>query len=465
VSITLKNVGLYKQCSLYIWPFPRGGGKEKKPAFILSRHINTYLGEGGGPIRDTKWYIATSLTPTFDNSHIYGYIAWCDPNLLSTMNDIEDAYYFVFGEMDTVNEEISIGRVSNVVYATSLTPYCPLLFVNTDSGFVLDNSLLPRCEHIVEPYTDYYKLTRLPSSDSIIKLKIYSAGDDITYIDDVKLIKITHPRGKEVNVLSSGEIICYQRTNANFRAFDKNNIDWTDALKRKDGNSWKGKKTDWLIVDPRPEETRYALITLRPPKEIGEIALSYTYTRAIEEEQVIFYADSIINIVPVESLEVDYLNLVRKMPDNMMEIDTLVPLELPLEMREFDSIYYRIDSKGDIEISFNKGEDHSGKDVDYVIIVTGYYEKKGERLTLKKNGMIKEDKISVSNFGSKIIVNYESSFDKEIEIEIFNIAGARIKRMKKEIRNGLNRIEIEDIPNGIYFLRIGRRYYKTTIIR
>ncbi len=417
---------------------------------LYSRRTGFFIDKNGN-IRnyDTGWFIE------YYGDNISDY---SDDGLVN----FETVYYFA--TRCRYHNPSAFLDISNILSVSSSIPYCPLLYVYTDSGFVLDNSLLPRSEHIAEPYTDYYKLKKFPSSDSIIKIMIYSK-DDITYIDNIKLLKVEHPRGKEIGVLKTGEIICFERTNANYKAVDNNNRDWTDELKRKDGNSWKGKKTDWLMVDPSPERTGHILLTLRPPKEIGEIALSYVYTRAIEEEQVIFYPESIINIIPVESLEIDYLTLIRKIPENTMNIDTLLHRNIPTEMKELDSIYYVIESDGKIEIEFSKGEIHPGKDIDYVMIVNGYYEKRGEGTSKKSFASVPIEKIIVSSIGPCIKISYESLFDREEEIDIFNIAGMRIKNMKVHFRKGINELEIKDIPSGIYFVKIGKKVFKTTIIR
>ncbi len=52
-----------------------------------------------------------------------------------------------------------------------------------------------------------------------------------------------------------------------------------------------------------------------------------------------------------------------------------------------------------------------------------------------------------------------------MEIDIFNIVGRKVKSMKIYMSKGTNNIEIKDIPNGIYFLKIGEKIFKTTIIR
>ena len=97
---------------------------------------------------------------------------------------------------------------------------CPLLYVYTDSGYVLDNSLLPRSEYIREDYLDRYRLNIRPISNNGILRFMITDNEDITYIDQIKLLIVDHLRWIKVGVLPDGRIIPYTETVNPFRAVE-----------------------------------------------------------------------------------------------------------------------------------------------------------------------------------------------------------------------------------------------------
>lgn len=377
----------------------------------------------------------------------------------------ESAEYFVCSYSCSDTGHFSM--VSNIISTYSI-PQCPLLYILTDTGYVFENSLLPRCEYIQEDYTDYYKFLNKPKEDTI-ELQIIE-NRDIVFIDCIKIITVDHPAGLDVGILPDGEIISYKKTNANYRAIDNNGRDWTDLVKREGKGEWRGRRTDWLLIDYEPWNfSNYIIATLRPEKTPIEIAMNYVYTRAKEADYVISVPETLFKIIPQETLGiVDYIGFIRRLPDSNLMIKECEGIEIPDEIKEEDGDYYVIRKNEKIYLSFKEPEkDNQGFEREYVIKIKGRYEKGVLKASLnrKETKRIIKDEWSVLPLSSFIFIRYESDKEKKINVYIYDITGRRIKESIFNVNEGSNDIRIEWAKKGIYFIRIGERMEKCVIIR
>jgi len=169
---------------------------------------------------------------------------------------------------------------------------------------------------------------------------------------------------------------------------------------------------------------------------------------------------------PIESIiEIDYVNLIRELPDSPLELAFAEIDNMPYEMRISDGIYYEINPYDTLYFSFIEPlKKNKGFERDYFIFVKGYY-KKGAKETFtiwKSMGL---------NDGIKFIRLYGSSFlfesENEKDIRLYEITGREIKGFTIERTRSNNKIryEIKDIPSGVYFIKIGDNFRKGVIVK
>lgn len=97
---------------------------------------------------------------------------------------------------------------------------CPFVFVQTASGFQIDNNILHRSEfkeNAGKDINDLYKLHITPAKDgSQYKLQIRELNDDHSYFERFKLYAIDHPVDTEIGISEDNEIVLYQNENLVF---------------------------------------------------------------------------------------------------------------------------------------------------------------------------------------------------------------------------------------------------------
>ncbi|RMD48011.1 MAG: hypothetical protein D6830_07740, partial [Ignavibacteria bacterium] len=94
---------------------------------------------------------------------------------------------------------------------------CPFVFVESGSGYKIDNNLLHRSEfseNVGRDITDRYKLTIKPKlQDNYYTLQIRELNDDHNYFDRIKLYAVDHPLGTQIGVTENNEIVVYNAEN------------------------------------------------------------------------------------------------------------------------------------------------------------------------------------------------------------------------------------------------------------
>ncbi|MCK4225735.1 hypothetical protein KAX29_02460, partial [candidate division WOR-3 bacterium] len=142
---------------------------------------------------------------------------------------------------------------SNVAYATNSSGgggQCPLLYVHTDTGFVLDNSLLPRSEYIQKTYKDRYILRVSPNTTEGYRFMVLD-NVDTAYIDLIRFYAVDHPESAEVGVTNKGKMIPYSVNALPVTAYDNKNMEWTNSVRYIGRGYYRGEKgkNDTLYVE------------------------------------------------------------------------------------------------------------------------------------------------------------------------------------------------------------------------
>ena len=388
-------------------------------------------------------------------------------NIMIDEYSIGDTLYAFLCKM---NNDLLVHHSDIKIYITSSEPQeCPLLHTFNGEEYILDNSLLPRSEYIEEDYIDIYRLQVKPSPGINNEVKFFITQNmDVSYIDVIKLLCVDHPKGRKTGIVYPDmRIISYVETDANYRAIDNNGNNFTDSVKTRGEGSWKGEKSGWLGIY-KNIGTEYVLTLAVPPprpKPLYSAGGIILWTRINPEDVIIFNIDTMMKYEPIDSLiEIDYINLIRGLPNSPIDMLFGNPNNIPEEMGRGDEIYYKINPKDTIYFSFIEPEmKNKGFERDYYIVVKGYYKKGGVSTYHSHNKLKEGEGIKVINaFGERIII--ES--DGNEEINVYDITGRKIKgfTIKKTINNNRMRYEIGGIPMGIYFIKVGNRFMKGVII-
>ena len=117
-------------------------------------------------------------------------------------------------------------------------PSCPVLYSFDGSRFVMENTLLTACEYTgyAEAVTDYYHVSGpVAARNGRIEFQLRELEDEITYLDDIRLITVGHDQGTRVGCSVDGEIYTYSESLSPLAAVDHRGIDRIEAVKAEDG--------------------------------------------------------------------------------------------------------------------------------------------------------------------------------------------------------------------------------------
>ncbi|MCK4226211.1 T9SS type A sorting domain-containing protein, partial [candidate division WOR-3 bacterium] len=389
--------------------------------------------------------------------------------------------YSAFVSKETGNTFI---HYSNVTFVTNPGGggQCPLLYVYTDTGFVLDNSLLPRSEYIQETYKDRYLLRISPNTTEGYRFMILD-NVDTAYIDLVKFYAVDHPESVEVGVTNKGKMIPYSVNALPFSAYDNENMEWTDSVRYIGRGYFWGKKgkNDTLYIEFGKGDGDYITTTRdEPPDTLDpKIRLGLSgdtlYTRA-KSDNILTpkYKDKAVTYALLDSVGyIDYVSLVKSLPKKYIKEKEATIKDLPQELRKEDGQYYEITPGDTLEFSFFKikKEMPQGWIRDYMIEVVGYYTGSGKSKggeTPKGVETFKNDMRLIRSLGREIVMEFESAEERDTEITIYDVVGRVVENKVLKLSTGIQRYSIKSLPSGIYFIKtsnMGNRIYKVTVIR
>ncbi len=168
---------------------------------------------------------------------------------------------------------------------------------------------------------------------------------------------------------------------------------------------------------------------------------------------------------------IDYISLVRSLPDRFIRKGKATIKNLPQELRKKDGVYYKIAPGDTNEFSFFKVKQKipTGWVRDYVIEVVGYYTGNGKGAE-SPEGVVtyKNDIRFIRSLGKEIVMEFESARDRNVGITLYDVTGRVIRKEVLKLSTGIQRYSIRDLPSGIYFIRVPDmkdKVHKVTVIR
>jgi PKD repeat protein len=130
-------------------------------------------------------------------------------------------------------------------------PSCPVLYTFDGSDYRQENPLLTACEesNYQQVVTDYYHLQDAPAlSNGRVSLQLREQEDEVTYLDDFKLMTVDHSASTQVAVSVDGQIMTYQEFDPPVAAIDNNGVDRLAEIVATDGHLFRSDEAGYLIV-------------------------------------------------------------------------------------------------------------------------------------------------------------------------------------------------------------------------
>ena len=139
---------------------------------------------------------------------------------------------------------------------------CPFVYTWTGQQYTLDNNLMPSSEMSDgADVKDYYMFekTLVPtyqrSSFSLYSLQLREIGNELDFVDQVKLMAVDHASDVKIAVTSEGEILTYRQPLAPLSCVDNNGTGRLNEIIAIDGNAsdpttnFEGYPGDYLVLD------------------------------------------------------------------------------------------------------------------------------------------------------------------------------------------------------------------------
>ncbi len=147
-----------------------------------------------------------------DGNHLY--FVNTSPGMMASASGTDGIEADMFKVTCTASN--AFGSVSQQYYpgvSTNCGGGCPFVFVNTDSGYAIDNNILHRSEFAENAgvdITDVYKLNVNPKKQNgKYRLQIKELNNDHSYFDRIRLYSVDHPAGTELGVTENNDLVLY----------------------------------------------------------------------------------------------------------------------------------------------------------------------------------------------------------------------------------------------------------------
>ncbi len=137
------------------------------------------------------------------------------------------------------------------VWTSSGNPSCPVLYAFDGNDFNQENPLLTACEqsNYTETVTDYYHVVKpVATENGIVRFQLREMEDEITYLQDIRLITVDHTINTKVAVSADGEIGLYKDLIAPLAAVDHLGIDRLSEVLAEDETFYTCEGPGYLIV-------------------------------------------------------------------------------------------------------------------------------------------------------------------------------------------------------------------------
>ncbi|MBS1518542.1 MAG: T9SS type A sorting domain-containing protein [Bacteroidetes bacterium] len=363
---------------------------------------------------------------------------------------------------------------------------CPLIeYPDSPAGLITDNSILISSKFYEgEVIQDNYLLMNplLPGQDEI-NFRISENAEDITYLDELKLLQAVTDNDREIAVTRKGEIISYKNSESEEKIILNNDEDVSDKLKFHDYNSAELTKDDKLTLtsDIKNGEAFVVLIPVVPVnKDIpaGRIILadgsSYEFFSRDNENVICIKLDQLPeNVVTVEigqNIFLDQLRIVKN--EGEVKVSELLLIkafhnntgDISRHISAADGKYVLIDNLNTAEFFF-KNIKWQNRNVRYLLKTTGLINKGDQNAENifpdKKNRSSFSDFFLSDNipnpFNPATVIRYSIPENGKVDLKVYDMIGKEVSVLVNEVQNkGLHEVEFNGIglPSGIYFYRL-----------
>ncbi len=126
---------------------------------------------------------------------------------------------------------------------------CPFLYTYSGNSWREENNVLVWAENATRPFLetgDFY-LFNATENNERVTIGIGEPGEDVDYIDAVKLYKVDAPEGYEVAESYTGMVYAYREVESGI-AKDNHGENVTSLIGEEDGNYWIGDKGDYVDI-------------------------------------------------------------------------------------------------------------------------------------------------------------------------------------------------------------------------
>jgi hypothetical protein len=387
------------------------------------------------------------------------------------------------------------------------------------SEFVDENTILTQTEFSAEgvPVVDHYALATRPAlEDGMYRLRIQERVDEISYLDEVKLLRFDVSQGQELQVTPDGEFFYAERLLWPVAAVDFQGADVLELVRHEDGMTYASESSGWLVVTYEPEQTETGRVFVGhavaakgigcPPNgpggpKISDRELTRGDIRSIQLEMAVredggswidlraipprdysaatFSATS-LSVEAGRRIEVKYTWSERWEADQLPLIVASDQVPQPSELlpqatfhsvagkvsgtlAEADNEFMVLEKGQAVELHFAPGRrPGGGQDAVFVVAAKGYYipAPAVSSVTLPTDFALHP---SYPNpFNAQARIDFALPAESEVRIEIFNVLGQRVTVLTSGARDaGVHSIVWDGtndagtpVASGVYFVQM-----------
>jgi hypothetical protein len=175
-------------------------------------------------------------------------LGWQVANILPDTTKLKDAKSGLV--IDTSNGLVLVEDSFEVRQYYPGGPGCPFVYVWNGTEFEEDNTILAASEiRPIESTDDYYLLRKnlVPVNDEY-RIQIREFENEVSYIDQVRLVAVDHSPGIKVAVTPQGKIFGYEKEFEPVACVDHNGRDRLAEIKNKDGIYFTSEEPGYLVL-------------------------------------------------------------------------------------------------------------------------------------------------------------------------------------------------------------------------